>query len=810
MGHWSKDFKHGIRVIRNHPGVYLTSILTLAIALAAATTMFSIVNAVLLRPLPYTQPERLGLVWDQQGDSPRDLWLSPPEFSDLREQTSAFQDVAALTDRKYTVSGFAEPDELQAVAVSPGFFSIIGAAPRSGRGFRPADEVRGAHVAIVSEPIAERYWGSAARAVGRALTLDGQTCTVVGVLPRTFSFWPPSAVFPKRVDVWVPIEADTYVGSVRTQNFLHVLVRLRDGVSFAQASADLARASERIERTHAEVYKDQHWRMRLVNLQEHLVRGVRPGVLILSGAVGFLLLIACANIASLLLARSGTRMQEMAVRTALGANRGRLLGQVLVESGVLALIATAVGILLSIWIVAWIAHAGPVDVPRLAEVTVDRRVLLFSAALALLSTLVFGAAPAVQLSRSHAVDQLKEGLRGSTSGPATSRVRGFFVVVEIALALALTISTGLLLKAFVRLAHADAGFSATDLATGRIRLPPSKYPQADQRSAFFDQVTRQLAQRADIRGSGAVTQLPMSGAFLGSSFEVPPGESDQKRGEFGADLRGITPGYFETMGIRVSEGRAFDVHDSRDSRSVAVIDETLARQFWPGADPIGRHIRWVRSGQSLEVVGVVAAVRHYGVAAPARETVYRPYSQYANIPEMFVVARSRRGYDAARSAIVQEVHRLDPDQPVAELRSVDGLVEESMGQPRFNTILLSIFAAIALMLAATGVYAVMSFAVAQRIHEIGIRMALGADRRSVLRMVVRSGASLALAGLCSGLVVVLPLARALETLLFGISPFDPLIYLGVSALLLSVTLIASYIPARRAADLDPSIALRRA
>ena len=451
------DLRHAARVLTKHPGVYAAAFVTLAIGIAAATTMFSVVQAVLLAPLPYAHADRLMLVWDRTGDSARNIWLSPPEFADVRARSEAFADIAALTDRRYTLTGGREPEDVQAAAVSPNLFEMLGVRAAAGRTFAPGDDRHGSgFVAMVSEPVAERLFGGAIGAVGRAVTLDGQAWTIVGVLPRTFAIWPPTSVFPKRVDVWVPIDDETYTRAARTQNFLHALARLKDDVSVERAAADLARVGSAIERDHPDVYRGQQWRMTLVGLHEQLVAGVRPSLLILFAAVGLLLVVACANVANLLLARAGARMQEMAIRAALGASRARLGVQVLTESAVLAAAAAAAGILLATWAVVWIAHAGPGDVPRLAETAVDARVLAFSAALAIATAMLFGAAPALQTSQAQTGERLKEGLRGSTAGPRSRRLRGLFVVAQIACAVVLTIATALLLKGFLALGRAES------------------------------------------------------------------------------------------------------------------------------------------------------------------------------------------------------------------------------------------------------------------------------------------------------------------------------------------------------------------
>jgi putative ABC transport system permease protein len=810
MDTWLSDFTHGARMLRKYPAIYALAILTLGLGIAAATTMFSIVDAVLLRSLPYRTADRLALVWDRAGDSARDYWLSPPELADLQQRATAFDGLAALMDRRLTLTGRGEPEELQAVGVTPNLFEMVGATAAAGRTLRAGDDQRGGTLAIVlSEPVATRLFGSASAAIGQPITLDQLTWTVVGVLPRGFTIWPPSAVFPRRVDVWFSIPADLYATAPRNLNFLHALVRLKPDVDLAGAAADVQRVSRLIAAEHPESYAGQRWQMTLVGLQDHLTRGVRAAVLIMFAAVGLLLLIACANVANLLLARAADRAREMAVRAVLGASRARLLRQVLVESSVLAIASTIIGIVLAPWMVAAIVRFGPADVPRLQEAAVDLRVLAFGATLTLVTTLLFGAAPALQLSQTRSVEPLKSGIRGTTDGPRARRTRAGFVIAQIALALVLTTCTGLLLKGLITLGQTDIGFQPDAIATARVRLTPARYAEPAQRARFFDRLTDGLAHRGDVTAAAAITQLPMSGAFLGSGFAVPPGQSRQPVTDVSADLRGISGAYFDTLRIRLIAGRAFSPHDTADTPPVAIIDETLAARVWPHENPIGRTLVWTRTGQRLDIVGVVGAVRHYGVAAPPRETVYRPYAQYAYIPEMFIEARSAAGFEAARAAIVDEVHRLDRDQPVADLTRFDALVEDSLGQPRFNALLLAAFAAAALLLAAVGIYGVMSFSVTQRAPEIGVRLALGAEPASIVRMLVVDAARLAFGGVASGLLLAILLTRVLRTLLFGVSPWDLGVFAMVATLLATVSMAASYLPAARAARLDASHALRR-
>jgi putative ABC transport system permease protein len=804
----ARDLLHGCRAAIAHPAVHLVGILTLGVSIAAVTTMFSVVDAVLLQPLPYRDAARLALVWDRTGDSTRDIWLSPPEFADVRERTRTLSDLAALTDRRFTLTGRGEAEELQAVAVSPGFFAMLDVRPAAGRLLDARDERPGTRTVVIGDATAERLFGSPGAAVGRPLVLDAEAWTVIGVLPRGFVFWPPSTVFPRHVDAWIPIDADAYVRSGRNLNVLHALVRLRDGVAMRAAEADLQRVSDGIERDQAGFYAGKRWHLAMTPLASHLVGPVRPAITILFAAVGLLLLIACANVGSLLVARAAARSEELAVRAALGAGRLRLCRQLLAESAIVGVPGAVVGVLLSLWTVAWIGRAGPLDVPRLDAAAVDVRVLLFSGGIALASTLLFGAAPVLQVLADERAGRLRAGARGATSSLESRRLRRVFATAQVALAVVLMVGAGLLLKSFVRLGRVETGFTAGDVATARIHLPASRYPAAAERSAFFAELTDRLARRGDVAAAAAVTQLPMSGAFLASTFAVPPGDRRGADVELGADLRGVTPGYFETLRIRLEEGRAFSAGDTRDAPPVAVVDATFARRFWPAGGAVGHRIRWVRTGDLLEIVGVVSAIRHYGNAAPPRETVYRPYAQYAAIPEMFVEVRAAHGDDEARAAIVQEVHGLDPDQPVADQRRMDSLVEASLGQPRFNTTVLAMFSAIAVLLSAVGIYSIVSFDVVERRHEISVRLAVGADTRSIVRLIVADGARMALAGVGAGSVLALVAAGALRPLVYGLDPFDPAVFSAAIVLASAVVLAASAIPAARAGGNDPVAVLK--
>ncbi len=794
------DFRLAARTLARSPGFTAAAILALALGIGASTTVFAVVEAVLLRPLPVPAAARLALVWNRSA-SAAEGWLSRPELEDLRRASTTFRGFAGLRDERFALTGGAEPEEVEAAAASAELFPLAGVAPALGRSFLPAEDRRGApRVALLSYDLWRRRFGGDPRILGRAVILDGVGHTVVGVLPAGFRILPPSSVFPRRVDLWVPLEPalSTELLRRRDVHHLHVLGRLRPGISPAAAQADLDGISRRLRREHPELYGEPGWHLAAVPLREQVVRGARPVLLLLSAAVAVLLSIACANVANLLLARNASRGREMAIRAALGAGRGRLAAQLLAESLLLGLAGALGGMLLADAALGLLRRAGPAGLPRLEEAALDPGVLAFALAGGLLTTLLFGLAPALSAA---GADAIATGAgRGATGGPAIRRGRRLLAATQIALALVLLSATGLLVESLLRLGEAPLGFAPGSALAMRLALSPDRHPAPRDRAAFVDELTVRVAALPGVAAAGAVTQLPLSGAYLASGFAA----ADRPDRELAADLRGATPGYFAALGIPLLRGRTFGAADRAGAPPVALIDATLARRLWPGRDPVGQRLLWVRGGPPIEVIGVVGAVEHYGPGMPPRETVYRPYAQYANASAIYLVAR---GTGAVPAAVREEIHRLDPEQPVADVRGMDERVGEALGEPRLRALLLGAFAAIALGLAWIGIHGVIAFGVARRRREIAIRMALGARRADVLAMVVGEGLSTALAGVAAGAALSQPAERALGRFLYGVAPGDPAIFAAGALLLAAAALVAGYLPARRAAAVDPASAL---
>jgi putative ABC transport system permease protein len=805
-----QDLRYTVRTLRGSPGFALAAVLTLALGVGGGTTVFSVVNAVLLRPLPFPEPDRLQLVWTQSDERPQS-WLSYPEWGDLRERSTTFQDLAAVRDWSFNVTGAEEPERVSGLAVSANLFSVLGVGPVIGRAFLPEEDRIGAgRVAILSHGFWQRRFGADPGLVGRTVALDGEQFTVVGVLPREFRLLPPSSVFPGDAAVLVPLEPALGTGFLRNRDVrhLHVLGRLAPGATAAEARAEVAGIGARLRAENTAGYTSPGWGMTAVGYHEQIVQGVRPALLMLFGAVGLLLLLVTVNVANLLLARHAARAREMGVRAALGASRSRLVRLRLIESLVLAVLGGAAGVLLALHGIELLRTIGPGSLPRLDEVGVDASVLGFSLLLTLGTAVLCGLLPALQTARSDGGELLRDGGRSNSAGASRGRTRSSLVVSQVALALVLLVGAGLLLRSLLHLQAEPLGFEPARVLTLQLSFAEARYPTGQARGAFLTEAEERLRALPGVQAVGAVTQLPLSGAHLGSGFFPEAGAATGEDRSVSADLRGITPGYFDAMGIRLRRGRSFSAADGREAPWVGVIDETLAARLWPGEDPLGKRIRWQRAEQPIEIVGVVAAVAHAGIGAGPRETVYRPYAQYAPGTPVFLAMRSDGDPAALAGAVRRTLHRIDPDQPIGDLRSMRARVADALGEPRFYALLLGGFAAFALLLAAIGIYGVVSYGVAQRTREIGIRTALGAGSGEVLRMVVAEGLRLAVVGVALGLVAALVATRVLSSLLYEVETTDPLVFVLVPLFLAGVALLASYLPARRASRVDPMIALR--
>jgi putative ABC transport system permease protein len=798
------DLRFAARMLAKKPGFTLVAVVALALGIGANTAIFSVVNSVLLEPLPYREPERLMMVWEDATSLgyPRDT-PAPANFVDWRDQNSVFEGMAASASETFNITGDGEPEKIEAARVSAGLFRLLGVMPASGRDFAAEeDQPGGERVAVISHGLWQRRYGARPEVVGGTVTLDGEPHTVVGIMPPRFEF--PS----RGVDVWVPIALGGEEAASRGNHYLEVVARLKPGVNPAQAQSDMDAVARRLQ----ELYPDTNTGLgvAVVPLHEQLVGEIRPALLILLGAVGLVLLIACANVANLLLARAAARYREAAVRAALGAGRLRLVRQFLTESLLIAMLGGAAGLLLAFAGLRVLAAFIPEEISLAREISLDPRVLAFTVAISAATGIVFGLVPALQASSPNLNDSLKEGGR-DPSAAGKSRARSTLVISEVALALVLLIGAGLLINSFVRLQSVDPGFRSDNLLTMSVVLPDTKYPDASRRAAFYDQTLARVGALPGVESAAVVTRLPLTFKGNANSYSVegfPEPSPDQRPI---AVTRVISPDYFRAMGIAVLRGRHFTPQDREDSGNVVVVNETFANRYWPGDDPVGKRIKMGSLSSDapwLTIVGVAADVRQFELSAPPRPQMYLPYTQLDFFSPRDLVVRTASDPLALATAVRNEVWAVDPDQPVSNVRTMGSIVAESLARQRFSMLLLAIFAGVALALAAVGIYGVLSYTVTQRTREIGIRMALGAERRDVMRLVVGQGFRLVVIGLAIGIVAALGLSRLMASLLFGVSPSDPATFLAVPAVLAAVALVASYVPARRATRVDPMRALR--
>jgi predicted permease len=799
-----QDIRYAFRRLRKSPGFAVVAILTLALGIGANSAIFSVVNAVLLRSLPYADAERLVLVAHVTNTGDR-APMSPANFRDVRKEVRSLEELSFWTYSGSTLTGVGDPVRLEGAGVGAHFFEVMKAAPLLGRTFRPDENEPGRNrVAVLGHGVWRQRFGSDPRIVGRTLTLDGEPYEVVGVMPEEFGF-------PSSRDVWVPQEydADFVADASRGAWFISGIGRLKPGVSHEQAAREVgalaARLKTRYPETNAQVG------MTSVSLREQMVGGVRVSLLVLLGAVGLVMLIACANVANLLLARAAAREGEVAVRVALGAGRGRLMRQLLAESMVLAVLGGVAGLVLAVWGTGALVALDPEGIPRLGEVRVDAPVAAFTLGVSLLAGVLFGLVPAVQVTRSGLFGSLREGGRGALSGRGSARMRNTLVVAEMALAVMLLAGAGLLIRSFVRLQSVDPGFRTEGALSFTLSLPEAAYRGEPARAAFYDRLQERLAALPGVRETAAVSELPMGGSARFLTFEVEGAEPVQPGREPVSQILRATPGYFRTMGIPVERGRAIAPEDRAGAPRVMLMNREAARRFFPGQDPVGRRIRLALGDDtttvSWEVVGVVGDVRQFGVGEDPEPAMFFPQAQ-APEGSMGVVLRTAVAPLSVAGAVRREVKALDPDLPVNDLQPLEQLTAESVSQPRFYMLLLSIFAGVALALAAIGIFGVISYGVAQRTREIGVRVALGADPASVLRIVVGGALGLAGLGVGIGLLGALAGTRVLSGLLFGVTATDPATYAGVAALLMGVAALASWLPARAATRVDPAIALR--
>jgi len=799
-----RDVVYGMRMLSRSPGVTLLAILTLGLGIGANTAIFSVIQAILLRPLPYPEAERLVFLTEWSEQVP-EMSFSVANLKDLRERATRLESLVGYNGAEFVLAdGAGDPERLRGRRVTSGLEATLGKAPLVGRSFRPEEDQAGAErVALLGEGFWERRFGRDPGVVGRSLNLSGEAYTVVGVMPGTLhGSW-------KQVDVFTSLLRleDTLGGEKNRGNHpgIYVVARLKPQASVEEARTEVKQIAARL----AEEHPDSNARnsMTLEPLQEVFVGDLRPALLILLGAVLCVLLIACANVANLLLARAAGRAREVAVRQALGAKRGRLVRQLLTESVLLSLAGGVLGVLLAFWGLRLLVASLPDGVPRADEIGLDAPVLLATLAIAVVTGIVFGLAPAFSLSGTRLSEPMREGGRGS-AGPGHRRLRDGLVMAEIALALVLLVGAGLLLRSFLRVVRADAGFRAEGVLSASVPLPQARYDTPEKKVQFAERVVAALQATPGV--DTAALALPLLGGWQ-SSFNVE-GRPEALPGQRpSADITRVTPGYFETMGVRRISGRTFTEADTSQAPRVAVVDVTFARKFWPDQDALGGRIKFgdlKGDDPWIEIVGIVGHVKNYGVDEESRVEVYLPYAQSPAGSTPTILLRTGGDPGALAAGLRQALRNADPLIPAYEVRTLADVVSEGTAPRRLAVLLISVFAGLALVLAAIGIYGVMSYAVAQRTSEIGIRMALGAEREHILGMVLRHGALMASAGVAVGLVVALLVARLLTSLLFQTSATDPPTFSAVPVLLLGVAALACYLPARRATRVDPLVALR--
>ena len=802
----SGDVRYALRSFLKTPGLAAVIVLTLAVGIGANTAIFSVVNTLLLQPLPYTDADRLAVIWEH--NLPRDRKnnvVSPGNFIHWREMQHSFVDLAAVSgmqslNLKVTLTGAGEPEEVPVQAVSASFFPLLGVQPARGRAFTAEEDRPQSRVVVLGDRLWRRRYGADPSIVEKTITIQGAPYTVVGVMPSGFSY------LDKSIELWIPIGFPADARTPRGR-WLNVVGRLKPGVTFEQAQEDMKRVHAELARQYPNF--NTGWTARVVPLRQELTGDVRPALLVLLGAVVFVLLIACANVANLLLARATSRQRELAVRAALGAGRGRIVRQLLAESLVLATSGGAAGLLLAWWALRVFRTVAAANLPiqRLEAVGLDWRVVAFTIGASLLSGVFFGLIPALTTSGPVLTEALKEGGR-SGSASRGHRMRSAFVVLEVALALVLLVGAGLLVRSFARLLDVDPGFNPAHTITMRVSLPSTRYREDESHVRFFQRLFERIDALPDVQASGAVSFLPLAGTGAATGFHIVGRPTPPRGEEPVCDVRVAASQYFTAMGITLLRGRLFDERDPNDSRNRVVINETMARQYWPNEDPLGKRVRisW-NDDREDEIVGVVSDVRQTSLDTKARATTYWPYPRF---PYGTMTLAIRAGGDPSplARAVTTLVHEQDPQLAVAAVKTMDDVVADSVADRRLTMVLLAFFAAAALMLAAVGVYGVIGYMVTERTREIGIRMALGAQPGRVLTMVVSRALLLTMGGIALGAAGALALTGLMTKLLLDVKPADPLTFAAVAALLALVALAASLGPARRATRVDPVLALR--
>ena len=799
-----KDIRYSVRSLFKHPGFTAIVVVTLAVGIGASSAIFSVVNTVLLRPLPYKHADRIVAIQELDKNGKR-VQVTPANFLDWRAQNTVFEQLAAILTRPANLALADSAERIDLAMASANFFSVFGAEPQQGRLFIPADEQAGhPPVVVISDGLWQRRFGGDKSLVGRPITLDGISYTVIGIAPAGFQY-------PDKTDVWVPpfrlapvMNERMDPTQVRGFGMLAAVALLKPGIALPQAASEMETITARLRQQ----YPDSNNRRfnRVVSLHTHLVGETGPMLLLLFGAVGFVLLIACANVANLLLASAAARQKEVAIRTALGASRLRLIRQLLTESVILAVTGGAIGFLLALWGVALMTKLLPQDFPRLGEIKLDWRVLGFTLVASVLTGILFGFAPSLQLSKTDVQDSLKEIGRGVSGSRRHNRLRNLLIVGEVALSVVLLVGAGLLFRSFLQLQAVNTGFTPQQVLTARLTPAGANYRTDADYIAFYNQTIQRISTTPGVAAVGAINTLPLDkGPTAGFRIEGrPPLTTDKWPG---GNYRTVSTDYFRAMNIPIVQGRAFTDRDIETAPLVAIINQALAQRDFPGENPIGKRISLGNNNVWLEIVGVAANVRSLELREEAAPEFYLSALQ-DSFGNMFVVVRTTVEPTAVAGAIRQAAAEVDKSAAVSDIKTMDHIVSNAVTQPRFNLFLLGLFSGIALLLSAAGIYGVTAYSVAQRTHEFGIRMALGAQVGDVLKMIIKQGMLLISVGVAVGLAASFALTRLLRTLLFGVSSTDPLTFVAITLLLTLVALIACYVPARRATKVDPLTALR--
>jgi putative ABC transport system permease protein len=807
-----QDVRYGVRVLAKHKSFTAVAVLTLALGIGANTAIFSVVNDLLLRPLPYSDAERVVMLWEVTPSGRHMNTTSRANFRAWREQGASFESMSAFTDQRLNLTGVGEPEEVSVQFATPDLFKVLGVEPLHGRVLVAEDGLQGSAGILLSHGFWKRRFGGDSGLVGKQITLNGIPFNVVGVMPPSFHWHiKQRSGTGKPAEVWgvlsMPPPGDA-AGSNERGRFLSVVGRLKRGVTVAQAEAEL-------KTIHARLSEDstfnKNYTAEVIPLREQFVGNIRPALWVLLGAVGLVLLIACANVANLLLSRVAAREKEIALRTALGARRTRVIRQLLTESLLLSLLGSALGLLVAWWGIGALVAISPRDLVNLQNVGINTTVLAWTLGVTLLTSILFGIVPAFEATRLNLNDALKEGGKGADAqGSRSRRLRGFLVVGEVALALMLLAGAGLLVKSFAQLRKIDTGFETENVLTMVLRLPAAKYKDDPQYVAFFRQALERISATPGVQSAGIVNFLPLYGG-LGSStgFNIE-GKPEPPRGTGpSTNVRVADSGYFKTMGIPLKQGRNFTVAEDSETRPVILVSESFARRHFPSEDPIGKRIKVFMAEDPAwtEIIGIVGDVRYDNLTAEAEPTVYYPHP---GLTYEFMTLVIRTAGDPAEMApaVRREIAAIDPDQPVSDVRTMTQVMADTVGRARFNTLLLGIFAGLATLLAAVGIFGVMNYSVQLRTREIGLRMALGAQPGRVLMLVLRQGLLLTLIGIGVGLAGALALSRVMSGLLYGVTASDPATFAAIVLVLAVVSLIACYIPARRATRVDPLIALK--